>query len=666
MAGGYSAPGVYRREIDLSDVLVTQGVSNGATVVRAKKGPVRRPVLVTNDKEYIEYFGEPYYVSGLDDKNPAEAAIGGKLVPELGYGAYGALEFLKETNTLFVVRAYDDGDKYAAVEVNTSGDYCTTCPSSAGIEPLGPSEDLEIFDTKERISTYEKYHQDGEIIGALLFGYVGPGEDGNNYAVTVETLNPESDWLYQYDEYPTISAANTVISPDTSATAGIQSIWRDGDTLDDPDNPTLTGGQDAVKTYFKIASGVVKVSVYKKPDDKQWEELYANRTDADNYKLRTEPLEVFYGSVKPLRDDDNNELFIERAINGNSKLIYVKSDTTTMNLNGCWDFNEGISTTAINRPYGDDDAGFFVYNTDKLSKLKGGAVSYSTGLDGSDSDFWKFFENREELPISIIINPSYNQIDKLAVADLCNVRRDCMAANQVGNVKTLNYLDIIAEEKYGYPYPSFMALYAGYSRVYDTYNDKYVFLPNSIYGASLYARTDRLTAPWYAPAGVTRGTMAVLDQNKVYNTDQIGKMYDKNINCVKYVQGAGFAMFGQKTAQLKRSALDRIQVRRNLIFMQNNIETALNQFVFENNTQGTRLRVFSIIDDFLAGVAAGDGLYDYKVVVDETNNTPAVIDANQMNVDIYVQPVKTVEFIQFTTVITRTGVNFGDVQLKYA
>ena len=664
MAGGYSAPGVYRRELDISDILVTQGVSNGGTVVRARKGPVRRPVLVTNDKEYIDYFGEPYYVSGLNDKIPAEAAIGGKLVPELGYGAYGAITFLGETNTLFVVRAYDTGDKYAATEVTSSGDYCSTCISSAGI-PVSTST-LDVFDTGDRISTYEEYHENGSITGSLLFGYVGPGEDGNNYAVTVETLNPESDWLYQYDEYPTVSAANTILTTTTSGTAGIQSVWRTGDVINDPQLPALVGGKDAVENYFKISSNVIKVSVYAKPDDKEWTELYSNTTDADASKLRLAPLEVFYGSVKPMYDADKNEMFIEKSINGNSKLIYVKSDATKMNLDGCWNFASGVYPTALDKPDGDDDSGYFLYNTDKLSKLKGGTVNYQTGLDGSDSEFWKYFENREELPIQILINSSYNQIDKLAVADLCNVRRDCMAANQVGNVKTLNYQDVISAESYGYPYPSFMALYAGYSKVYDTYNDKMVYLPNSIYGASLYARTDRNNEPWYAPAGVARGTLSVLDQNKIYSKDHIGKMYNRNINCVQYIQGAGLVMMGQKTAQLKKSALDRIQVRRNLIYIQNNIELALNQFVFENNTQGVRLRVFSLIDNFLAGVQAGDGLYDYNVVCDETNNTAAVIDANQLNVDIYVQPVKAIEFIQFTTVITRTGVNFGDVQLKYS
>jgi len=118
---GFSSPGVYRREIDLSEILVSTGISNGGIVIRSQQGPVRRPVLVSNGKEFVETFGTPYYVSG----GPTTNGIGGKLVPELGYGAYGALEFLKESNTLFVVRAYtntgsDIKDRYAAVGVGVA------------------------------------------------------------------------------------------------------------------------------------------------------------------------------------------------------------------------------------------------------------------------------------------------------------------------------------------------------------------------------------------------------------------------------------------------------------------------------------------------------------------------------------------------------------------
>jgi hypothetical protein len=180
------------------------------------------------------------------------------------------------------------------------------------------------------------------------------------------------------------------------------------------------------------------------------------------------------------------------------------------------------------------------------------------------------------------------------------------------------------------------------------------------------ARGDNIANPWDAPAGIDRGTLSVLDARKVWSMDDIGKLYDKNLNTTRFIRGTGHVMWGQKTAQLKRSALDRINVRRNLLYIENNIEPALLPFVFENNTDKTRLRIFTIVDEFLAGVQAGGGLTAYQVVCDTTNNTPTVIDSNQLNVDIYVQPVRAAEFIQFTTVVTRSGVSFSEVRLAVA
>jgi len=627
MAGGYSTPGVYRREIDLSDILISTGISNGGTVVRAKKGPVRRPVLVTNDKEYIETFGKPYYVSGLSDMT--HSSIGGHLVPELGYGSYGALEFLKESSTLYVFRAYDKDDKYSAVEFNQNdAEGCTSCVTSSGITVS--DSPLEVFDTSERISTYEEYYRDGNIQGALLVGYVGPGEDGDTYAVTIETINPEAEWLYSYDEYPVETSATQakygydvpevwisdtvstyvtsgldtvdIINPSTSAVIEtIDFIPVNASTYDEstntwevysalsgsdaipvkpkPDanivwdygvdvagwyvkgkwtNPNnsletgiidtsgtyvpesiMSGGPEEVKRHFRIASDVVKVSVYKRPDNKKWEELYSNKDDSNDNKLRIEPLEVFYGTMKPELDNDGNELFIERTINGNSKFIYVKANklfgSSDSASSASWDYSSGFLDVSLKTPDGNDNSGYYVTNGPRLGKLSGGSASMSPGFFGTDTEFWGYFTNREELPVQILINSSFSKEDKLAVADVCNIRRDCIAANQVGDVTLLDYRDIINEEEYGYPYPSFMALYAGYSRVYDKYNDKYVYLPNAIFGASLYARVDRIAEPWFAPSGVARGTVSVLDQNKIFSFDHIGKLYDKNINSIRNV-----------------------------------------------------------------------------------------------------------------------------------
>lgn len=681
MASTYSAPGVYRKEIDLSEILVPTGTSNGGIVVRAKKGPIKRPVLVTTDQEYIETFGEPIYTSGLDPQT--YKSIGGAAVPEYGYGAYGAIEFLTESNTLFVVRAYDDDDKYAT----------TTFDTTASASGLGLSADTnipEVFDSRTNISTYEDYYLSDIQPGtdSLFVGYTGPGTDGNDISVIVETLNPYADWLYSYDEYPTDTSATFI--PITCNDVTSASIW----------NENVDGGVNAVKEHLPIASNVVKVSVFRKPSDKIWEDLYVN--DDDKFyempctgdispKLRIEPAEIFYGSLSPqAKDSDGNNLFIENRINGQSNYIYVKANKD-FSLDASWDFDsdnwciddsygtsgacsattsDALLFTKGRLPYGIDDGGYYVYNTGSFGKLTGGssAAKADFGMDGSSQDslFWEYFENRDLIPVSILINTYFDRVSKLEVAKTVAKRLDCIVASPVGTVNMTDFRYLLEDERYGYPAPSFVALYGGYSKIYDKFNDKFVQIPNSIFGATLMARVDNIAAPWYAPAGVDRGTIAVLDQNKIYGQSDIGFLYDRNINSVKYIQGAGFAMWGQKTAQLKSSALDRVNVRRMLIYVQTNIERALNQFVFENNNSLTRSRVTSLTTAFMDTVLAGGGVYEYTIVCDESNNTPTVIDQNKLNIDLYVQPTKTAEFIQFTTIVTRTGVSFGDVKLKYA
>tara|TARA_Y100000310_G_C20704329_1_gene833637 strand:- start:6741 stop:8633 length:1893 start_codon:yes stop_codon:yes gene_type:complete len=626
----FSTPGVFRRELDLSEILVATGISTGAIVVRTPKGPIRRPVQVTNDKEYIEYFGNPVFTSG------SSVSGTGALIPEFGYGSYGAIEFLKESTNLFVVRAYDFTDKYAAIQVDNDIETTNT-NVSGGITPLTATP--EVFDTRDKISSIDDVADTA--VEPLLVSFVSPGIDGNDYAVTVETLHPDADWLFQYDDYPTESSATT---------DGPNSIWTSGTSAD-------------IAVHYPKASKVFKLKLYQKPDDKEWDELYSNSADKDAAKLRLEEIESYYATLSPTLDGNGTSLFAEDVVNGNSKNIYVKS-----NVGQVFDYSYTFSGTSggSNLPDGQDDAGNFFYNNDRLCKLSGGTTNQDNGLGSGDDEFWTYFNDREELQIQILVGTSYNTTTKQAMGELARKRLDCIGTVQAGTLDDINFQDVLNAEEYGYVSPSYIAIYCGYSRIYDKINDKRVFLPNSIYGASLYPRVDNIADPWSAPAGVDRATLAVFDQKKVYNADHIGKLYDKNINCVRFIRGTGFVMWGQKTAQQKKSALDRISVRRNLLFMENNIEIALFPFTFENNTVQTRLRVFSLIDNFLAGVQAGGGLTDYEVVVDETNNTPTIIDSNQMNVDVYVQPTRTAEFIQFTTIVTRTGISFSDVRLKYS
>lgn len=607
-------PGIYREEIDISEILVPAGISDGGIVIRARKGPVNRPVLVSNDKEFIETFGEPYFVSGSGSTG------NNKLIPEYGYGSYAALEFLKESSTLYVVRDFDESDdKYASISYATPNLASTPGTGISGNRATVPDrvDKISILDTGFNGSSF--------YVGAIY-----PSTDGNSLAVTIEPFSSSADWKYSYDQYPSVVSATTA---QMSGCAGNISN-------------TQMGTTDQNK-YYPIASKVFKLNVYEKPTDLNWVDLYSCSADRAASKLRVTPVETFYGSLVSLQDSNKNQLFIENVINGNSKYIYVKNGLAATRFTP-------TALPGVLPVLTDTTSDYVQYS--KLGQLAGGAIKANqTGIN--DTTGWNLFESRENVNVSILIGTSYNTATKQEIARIAAKRMDCIAVCQTGELDDSTVTDVLASEKYGYQSPSYVALYTGYSKVYDQYNDKNVYLPNSIFGASIMARTDNIADPWTAPAGINRATLSVLDQKTVFSFDDIGKIYDKNINAVRFINGNGYVIWGNKTAQLKESALDRINVRRNLLYIENNVERSLLPFVFENNTDKTRLRIFSLIDSFMSGVLAGGGLYDYDVVVDSTNNTPAIIDRNQLNVDLYVAPVKSSEFIKLATTITRSGVS---------
>ncbi len=637
----FKTPGVYRKEIDLSDIIVPAGISNGGIVVRSQYGPINRPVLVQNDKDFIEQFGEPYYLSGDTTEltnNP---------IPEFGYGSYAALEFLKESDTLYVVRGFTQnettGDNYASVNISATD---TNIGLSATISAVDAISVNGAPDTGERIVSIDEYASTAST-KALIAGTLSPGQLGNNLAITVEPFSSSADWKFKYDDYPTEVSATSALFNDATITAN---------------SGTSAMGSTDINTYYPIASKVFKINIYQKSTAQDWTDFATVSGDnitTGQYQLRMNQVETWYGTLEPQLDGNNRQLDIATQINGNSKYIYVKTPS------GATKFTYLDKTEAGRIPDATDTNGTYVREA-YLNEMGGGTYDVNNGL--TDVSPWDLFESREDVQVGILICPSWKELAKKAAANIAASRLDCIAVGQTGDPTKKTTTDILNAEPYGYQSPSYVSLYCGFSKIYDKYNDRFVEIPNSVFGASLMARVDNLADQWTAPAGTDLAILSVFDQNKVWSFDEIGTIYNQNINCVRFMRGYGYVMWGQKTAQLKASALDRINVRRLLLYIENNIEVALLPFVFKNNTAKVRLRVTTIIDEFLAGVAAADGFNTdndagYLVVCDETNNTSDIIDRNILKVDVYVKPIKTIEFIDFTTVVTKSGVSFSSVRI---
>ena len=188
---------------------------------------------------------------------------------------------------------------------------------------------------------------------------------------------------------------------------------------------------------------------------------------------------------------------------------------------------------------------------------------------------------------------------------------------------------------------------------------KNVWIPASVVIPGVYAFTDNAAAPWFAPAGLTRGGISdVIQAERKLTRTQRDTLYNANVNPIATFPGAGISVFGQKTLQKKKSALDRVNVRRLLIDLKKFVNDVSRTLVFEQNTINTRNNFLSQVNPFLESVVQRQGLYAFRVVMDESNNTADVIDRNQLIGQIFIQPAKTVEFIVLDFTIEPTGATF--------
>jgi hypothetical protein len=245
--------------------------------------------------------------------------------------------------------------------------------------------------------------------------------------------------------------------------------------------------------------------------------------------------------------------------------------------------------------------------------------------------------------ISQIQNTVQERGDAIAVIDLVPYNA------QIGTVTS-------TVSSYNTPY---VATYWPWVKTIDPNTGNQVFVPASTMIPSVYAQNDAIAAPWFAPAGINRGILpTVIQAERILTQGNRDTLYQSNVNPIATLPGAGIVVFGQKTLQKKKSALDRVNVRRLLIELKNYISQVADTFVFEQNDTNTRSELLSIINPYLSSIQQQQGLTSFRVIMDETNNPPSVVDQNQLVGQIYLQPTKTIEFILLDFNILPTGAVF--------
>jgi phage tail sheath protein FI len=269
----------------------------------------------------------------------------------------------------------------------------------------------------------------------------------------------------------------------------------------------------------------------------------------------------------------------------------------------------------------------------------------------SNTDDYKFnllltpglFDSLQPSQVTSIISNTQNRGDNLFVLDL--VPYNSQVATVVNQAASRN--------------TSYAASYWPWVQVLDPDSGQQVWVPASTVLGGVYAFNDSVAEPWFAPAGINRGGLGqvIRAERKLAQSDR-DTLYSGKVNPIATFPGQGTVVYGQKTLQTKASALDRVNVRRLLISLKSYISQVANNLVFEQNSVATRNSFLAQVNPYLESVQQRQGLYAFKVVMDESNNTADVVDRNEMVGQIYIQPTKTAEFIYLDFNITPTGTTF--------
>jgi len=281
------------------------------------------------------------------------------------------------------------------------------------------------------------------------------------------------------------------------------------------------------------------------------------------------------------------------------------------------------------------------------------------------------FLNKELIQVDIVIGGIATQtLTTWLINNLIEMRKDCVGffsppqatvVNNAGSELTsiVNYRNLL-------PSSSYAALDCNWKYQYDRYNDRNRWLPCNGDIAGIHVASDEARDAWWAAAGLNRGQLKNVIQLAWNPTNsQRDVLYQNGINPIVTFPGKGTYLWGQKTLLSKPSAFDRLNVRRLFLVLERSIEQAAQYFLFEFNDAITRAQFVNTVEPFLRNVQGRRGIYDFKVVCDDTNNTPFVIDSNQFIAEIYIKPTRVAEFMTLRFIATPTGIDFSTIVGKF-
>lgn len=660
------SPGISIAENDQSQIttgLVTAGL---ALVGPTVKGKVNIPTLVTSYSDFRNKFGDAFesasnvheYLTSISAYNYFQQGGTSVLVTRVASGSYTAatdnviesgipttilstkIDRLKSSVGSFNIT----GSTSTAVQTVLSSDANVTASIS-----LTNSTTLNSITVTNAVGTFNI----GDTITFTSQSLGATVGDGNDMIFTLVSNALQGQNAFELE---TLTQGEIMNSTGPAGSNG---------TL-------LSGSADNIRWQIvspNTASGVFSLVIRQGNDSttnpsvlETWSNLSLD-PNASNYISRV----IGDKSVTAEQDSSTGEYYLKEvgSYNNASRYIRVKSVLTpTPNRFN----NDGSIKTQFTASIPVAASGTFGGATGKktedISPLSLFENINATDTQGLIADNYtiaaNLLSNSENYDFSLISTPGLTQADYSSTVSkfttLAEERGDCFYILDLANYNsTLGTVTNKAAELN----TNYAAAYWPWVQVLSQASGKLVWVPASTVMPGVYTFSDRVAAEWFAPAGLNRGGVggAIQAERKLSTTDR-NTLYESKVNPIASFPGVGLTAFGQKTLQTQSSALDRVNVRRLLIALKRYIGTVARTLIFEQNTITTRNNFISQVNPYLETVQQRQGLFAYKVVMDDSNNTPDVIDRNQLVGQIYIQPTKTVEYIYLTFNITPTGVEF--------
>lgn len=677
------SPSVDVREFDLSLTIPNLPSSKTGMVIRADWGEALKIKSVTNEADLVANFLKPTSFNYRD--------------------WFNAWNFLQYASSLYITRGIDATAENVGIELST--DATGTVAAAASESDMYNTDIAELtletlgLASTAKLGVYQRYvsskrnlavavcssaaYWDYPIVQNYGFGNIdATGFDSTNGTV------PTSDATLAAGHFlgdvtagsivtfqTTVDDGTTVVAIDTTVTGIVGDVISfapaiSADIIADSfvKETTATKNLNVFDTSLQAASGAIKTFSQffdYTPDFAAGEYAFIGLIKNSDGKYEVLDNESYTLSYKETgRDTEGRNIFGDQMIFNKSKYFYLKTDTDV-------DSTAGVVETALSAtvPALDDTSSLVaIYPND-------GTVYDPTGYKQADIIAgFETFADPESFDINILLA---HELDMNYASTVCESRKDAYAvvapfdyASIVGKSGTEATSKLIAE--FGsktlqpgtfWTFGSYSAVYANMKYQYDKFNDVNRWMMVSGDLAGLAAQTDSNRDPWWAIAGLERGKIKnvikmAFNANKANRDD----LYVNALNPIISIPGEGAGIvYGQKTATARPSAFDRLNVRRLLITLEKAIATASRYALFEFNDEFTRARLRGLIEPFLRDVKGRRGIYDFRVVIDESNNTAEVIDKNALVIDVYIKPTRVAEFIQINMKVTRTDANFDEL-----